>query len=87
MGDDVNDIPMIRAAGLGVAMGNALEAVKAAADREAPSNDADGLAKVVDTAIGNLAHALKTPLAVLFRLADDASDRGRRRSEGSGARL
>jgi Cof subfamily protein (haloacid dehalogenase superfamily) len=48
VGDDVNDIPMIRAAGLGVAMGNALEVVKAAADREAPSNDADGLAKVVD---------------------------------------
>ena len=29
-GDDVNDIPMIKAAGLGVAMGNALDVVKAA---------------------------------------------------------
>lgn len=48
VGDDVNDIPMIRAAGLGVAMENAQEVVKAAADRVAPSNDADGLAKVVD---------------------------------------
>ncbi len=47
-GDDVNDIPMIRAAGLGVAMGNALAAVKAAADRIAPSHDDDGLATVVD---------------------------------------
>ena len=37
VGDDVNDIPMIRAAGLGVAMGNAQPAVKAAADRIAPT--------------------------------------------------
>ena len=47
VGDDVNDIPMIRAAGLGVAMGNAQPAVKAAADRIAPSHDEDGLAEVV----------------------------------------
>ena len=47
-GDDVNDIPMIRAAGLGVAMGNALATVKASADRIAPSHDEDGLVQVVD---------------------------------------
>ena len=47
VGDDVNDIPMIAAAGLGVAMENALEAVKAAADRIAPSHDDDGLVQVV----------------------------------------
>ncbi len=48
VGDDVNDIPMIRAAGLGVAMGNALGEVKAAADRIAPTQANDGLAEVVD---------------------------------------
>jgi len=48
VGDDVNDIPMIRAAGLGVAMGNASPEVKAAADRIAPGHDEDGLTHVVD---------------------------------------
>ena len=47
VGDDVNDIPMISGAGLGVAMENAVDAVKSVADRIAPSNDDDGLVEVV----------------------------------------
>ena len=47
-GDGLNDIAMLRAAGCGVAMENAWDAVKAAADRIAPSCDADGVAAVIE---------------------------------------
>lgn len=48
VGDDMNDLPMIRGAGLGIAMGNALPEVKAAADLIAPGHDEDGLVQVVE---------------------------------------
>ena len=48
-GDAENDIPMLKAAGLGVAMENATEATKAAADRVTLSNNCDGIAAVVET--------------------------------------
>ena len=47
-GDGLNDLSMIEAAGLGVAMSNAVPAVKAAASRIAPSNDEDGVAVVLE---------------------------------------
>jgi Cof subfamily protein (haloacid dehalogenase superfamily) len=48
LGDDVNDIDMLRNAPLGVAMGNARESVKAAANRVTLTNNEDGVAKVID---------------------------------------
>ena len=43
-GDAANDIPMLQAAGVGVAMGNAAEPVKAAADKVTLTNNEDGIA-------------------------------------------
>jgi HAD superfamily hydrolase (TIGR01484 family) len=48
IGDSLNDIPMIRAAGLGIAMGNAQQSVKEAADLIAPGNDEDGVARMIE---------------------------------------
>jgi hydroxymethylpyrimidine pyrophosphatase-like HAD family hydrolase len=47
IGDEINDLPMIRSAGLGVAMGNAVPAVAAAAGRRTASNDEDGVAHAI----------------------------------------
>lgn len=48
VGDDMNDIPMIQGAGLGVAMGHAPAIVREAADRITSDHDHDGLAAVID---------------------------------------
>jgi len=48
VGDDVNDILMIRNAGLGVAMGHASFEVLAAADLVTGDHDQDGVAMLVD---------------------------------------
>ena len=47
-GDAANDIPMLREAGMGVAMGNAADAVKAAADMVTLSNNDDGIAAALE---------------------------------------
>ena len=44
-GDDYNDIDMLQACGRGIAVANALEAVKEAADEVCGSNNEDGLAR------------------------------------------
>lgn len=47
MGDSLNDIAMIRQAGLGVAMGNAQDEVKAAADAVNVTNEEDAVARLM----------------------------------------
>lgn len=60
IGDNHNDIPMLQWAGTGLAMANATDDAKAAADRTIGSNDEDGLAHAVndllDAMSGDRAH-------------------------------
>lgn len=48
VGDGYNDFPLLMASGLKVAMGNAIEDLKAIADYIAPTVDDDGVADVID---------------------------------------
>lgn len=48
VGDNFNDLDMIEYAGLGVAVANAPDEVKAAADVVVPSNDEDGVVYVIE---------------------------------------
>jgi len=47
VGDSLNDLEAIKAVGLGVAMGNAQDEVKAAADAVTGTNQEDGVAQVI----------------------------------------
>lgn len=48
VGDEVNDVIMIKGAGLGIAMGNAVPAVRDIADRHTRHHDEDGVAHAID---------------------------------------
>jgi Cof subfamily protein (haloacid dehalogenase superfamily) len=48
IGDDDNDVEMVREAGLGIAMGNAVPAVRAAADAVVGSNSEDGVVAAIE---------------------------------------
>jgi hydroxymethylpyrimidine pyrophosphatase-like HAD family hydrolase len=48
VGDNLNDLEMLRTAGLGVAMGNAPEALKSAADAVTRTNDEEGVRDVIE---------------------------------------
>jgi HAD-superfamily hydrolase, subfamily IIB len=47
-GDNISDIPMMKASGTGVAMGNAVSQVKDIADYITLSNDEDGIAEYIE---------------------------------------
>jgi hypothetical protein len=63
IGDDVNDLPMITQAGLGVAMGNAKPEVAALAKRVIKSNQEDGLAEFLEELVNQhlVVPAAETP--------------------------
>ncbi|MEZ6241553.1 MAG: HAD family hydrolase [Phycisphaerales bacterium] len=48
IGDEINDVCMIEKSGLGVAMGNAVPAVRGVADRHTLPNTEDGVAHAID---------------------------------------
>ncbi len=48
VGDDMNDVPMLRGAGLGVAMGHAGAEILAAADLVTGTDDEDGVAALIE---------------------------------------
>jgi len=52
IGDAGNDLEMLRAAGLGVAMGQAQEPIRAAADRVIGHHDTDAIAELVEDLFG-----------------------------------
>lgn len=48
IGDEINDVPMIQNAGLGIAMGNAIDPVRAVAKKTTLRNDEHGVAHAID---------------------------------------
>lgn len=60
LGDAENDLEMIQMAGIGVAMGNAEQRIKDAADYIAPSNSEDGLAEALERFVLPLPEPLPT---------------------------
>ena len=48
IGDQINDLTMIRGAGLGIAMGNAIQPVKDAARQRTRGHHEDGVAHAIE---------------------------------------
>ncbi|MCC6909549.1 MAG: HAD-IIB family hydrolase [Phycisphaerales bacterium] len=48
IGDEINDVAMIRHAGLGIAMGNAIDPIKQVADRVTLPQEQDGVAHAIE---------------------------------------
>jgi Cof subfamily protein (haloacid dehalogenase superfamily) len=54
VGDDDNDVEMIRSAGLGIAMGNAVDSAKAAADHVTRSNAEGGVVEAIERVLDEI---------------------------------
>lgn len=47
-GDNLNDLPMVKAAGMGIAVGNADPALKSVADFVSATNNDDAMAQIIE---------------------------------------
>lgn len=72
IGDGVCDVTMIQLAGLGIAMGNAQESVKACADYVTLTNDEDGVAVAIERQIISEIRPTEIPLDKLNESAKHA---------------
>lgn len=72
IGDGVCDIPMLQLAGVGIAMGNANDAVKSCTDYMTLSNEEDGVAAAIEKAILSEIRETQIPLAELNARAKHA---------------
>ncbi|NCC09333.1 MAG: Cof-type HAD-IIB family hydrolase [Bacteroidia bacterium] len=72
IGDGVCDVTMIQLAGLGIAMGNAQDSVKACADMVTLSNEEDGVAVAIEKAILADIRPADVPLDELNKQAQHA---------------
>lgn len=61
VGDDANDLPMVRGAGLGIAMGNGRPELQRVADRVVRSHEAGGMLDVADLVLASLAQTAASP--------------------------
>ena len=59
IGDQVNDVPMIEGAGIGIAMGNAIGEVQSHADYTTATNDEDGVAHAINSILSGALCELK----------------------------
>jgi Cof subfamily protein (haloacid dehalogenase superfamily) len=64
IGDQVNDVPMLSIAGMGIAMGNASDEVKVVARHITRSNEEDGFAHAVESYILGEPPVVRTPLGL-----------------------
>ncbi|WP_102408808.1 Cof-type HAD-IIB family hydrolase [Parabacteroides bouchesdurhonensis] len=72
IGDGVCDVTMLQGAGLGIAMGNAQDSVKACADVTTLTNNEDGVAMAIEKAILSAIRPTEVPLDQLNQRARHA---------------